>query len=66
MLYVPRNASKKLVPAADLDYVIEEYKAGQTTGFRIFAPQSENTKSCFIALFELIVTVPVDNFTIYR
>ena len=32
MLYVPRNARKKLVPAADLDYGIEEHKAGQALG----------------------------------
>jgi hypothetical protein len=30
------------------------------------APQSQNIKSCFIALFELIVTVPVDKITICK
>jgi hypothetical protein len=28
MLYVPRNVNKK-IPASDLDYGIEEHKAGQ-------------------------------------
>ena len=41
-------------------------KAAQGRRSPKIAPQSQNTKSCFIALFELIYTVPVDKFTIYR
>ena len=41
-------------------------KAAQGRRSPKIAPQSQNTKSCFIALFELIVTVQVDKFTIYR
>jgi hypothetical protein len=41
-------------------------KAAQGRRSPKIAPQSQNTKSCFIALFELIYAVQVDKFTICK